>query len=84
MSADDDLRAVIAGLDQDSVTKSRNGLAGLNGIPGLNQLLSANMRDHATSQTVVLIKPHVTRLPVSANISPQYLLGPARGFKVLL
>jgi len=76
--------AVIAGLDQDSVTKSRNGLAGLNGIPGINQLLSANMRDHSTSQTVVLIKPHVTRLPVSANISPQYLLGPARGFKVLL
>ena len=76
--------AVIAGLDQDSVSKSRSGLAGLNGIPGLNQILSSNNRDHATSQTVILIKPRVTRLPISANISPQYLLGPQRGFKVLL
>ena len=76
--------AVIAGLDQDSVSKSRSGLPGLNGIPGLNQILSSNNRDHATSQTVILIKPRVTRLPISANISPQYLVGPQRGFKVLL
>jgi len=76
--------AVIAGLDQDSINRSRSGLAGLNDIPGLNQLLSENRRDKEKSETLILIKPHVTRLPMSATISPQILLGPARGFKVLL
>lgn len=76
--------AILAGLDQQNVTKTRNGLAGVNDIPGLNQILSSNYRDNATSQTLILIRPHVTRLPMAATISPQYLLGPARGFKVLL
>ncbi len=76
--------AVLAGLDQDSIIRSRDGLAGLNEIPGLNQLLSENTRDKEKSETLILIKPHVTRLPMSADISPQILLGPARGFKVLL
>jgi general secretion pathway protein D len=76
--------AVLAGLDQNSINRSRNGLAGLSDIPGVNQLLSENTRDKASSQTLILIKPHVTRLPISATISPQYLVGPVRGFKVLL
>jgi hypothetical protein len=76
--------AVLAGLDQDSVDRSHNGLAGLNSVPGLNQFLSENTRDKSKSETLILIKPHVTRLPMSAEISPQYLIGPARGFKVLL
>jgi type II secretory pathway component GspD/PulD (secretin) len=59
-------------------------LAGLNEIPGLNQLLSENNRNKSYSETLILIKPRITRLPISATISPQYLLGPARGFKVLL
>jgi general secretion pathway protein D len=76
--------AVIAGLDQKAVTSSRSGLAGLAEIPGLQHLLSATTHDNATSQTLILIKPQVTRLPVSANISPQYLVGPVRGIKVML
>ena len=76
--------AVLAGLDQDSNNRNRQGLDGLNSIPGLNEILSENTRDHATSRTLILIKPHITRLPMSAKISPQYLLGPAHGFKVLL
>jgi general secretion pathway protein D len=76
--------AVLAGLDQDSINRSHDGLAGLTDVPGLNQVLSENMRDKTTSQTLILIKPRVTRLPMSATTSPQYLLGPVRGFKVLL
>ena len=57
--------AVLAGLDQQNVTKTRNGLAGINDIPGLNQILSSNYRDNATSQTLILIRPHVIRLPMS-------------------
>jgi general secretion pathway protein D len=76
--------AMLAGLEQNSVSTSRDGLMGLANIPGLNQILSENMHDKATSETLILIKPQVTRLPMSATISPQYLLGPTRGIKVLL
>ncbi len=73
--------AVIAGLDASTRTVTRNGLAGLSQIPGLNQILSENTRDTNTSKTLIIIKPTVTRLPMS--ISPQYLVGPTRGEKVL-
>jgi general secretion pathway protein D len=76
--------AVIAGLDQNSINRTRNGLAGLSDILGLNEVLSENTRDKSSSQTLILIKPRVTRLPMAATTSPQYLLGPVRGFKVLL
>jgi len=76
--------AVLAGLDASSVSATRNGLAGLSQIPGLNQLLSENTRDTQTSNTLIVIKPTVTRLPMSASISPQYLVGPVRGQRVLL
>jgi hypothetical protein len=76
--------AVLAGLDQASMSNGRDGLFGLLDIPGVNQVLSENTRDKASNQTLILIKPQVTRLPMSAAISPQYLLGPARGIKVLL
>jgi hypothetical protein len=76
--------AAIAGLDEKSITRSRDGLFGLGNIPGLNHFLSQNTHDNATSQTLILIKPQVTRLPMSATISPQYLVGPVSGIKVLL
>jgi len=76
--------AVLAGLDQNSINRSRSGLAGLSDIPGLNQVLSENTRGKSKSETLILIKPRVTRLPMSATTSPQYLLGPQRGVKVLL
>ena len=76
--------AVIAGLDQKSITSSRSGWTGVSDIPGLQHLLSSNTHDNATSQTLILIKPRVTRLPMSATVSPQYLVGPVRGIRVLL
>jgi len=76
--------AVIAGLDSDAQSVTRNGLAGLSQIPGLNQALSENTRDTQTSNTLIVIKPTVTRLPVSPDLSPQYLLGPVHGMRVLL
>lgn len=76
--------AVIAGLDQSTNTRSRTGLAGLSSIVGLNQLLSQNNREKTTSETLVVLKPVITRLPMSDSISPQFLLGPIRGVRVLL
>jgi general secretion pathway protein D len=76
--------AVLAGLDESSTSVTRNGMAGLANIPGLNQALSENTRDRKTSGTLVVIKPTITRLPMSPSISPQYLLGSIRGARVLL
>jgi type II secretory pathway component GspD/PulD (secretin) len=76
--------AVLAGLDARSMSATRNGLLGLSQIAGLNQVLSENTRDAQTSSTLIVIKPTVTRLPMSASVSPQYLVGPVRGGRVLL
>ena len=76
--------AVISGMNSSSFNKTRNGLLGLAQIPGLNQVLSENTRQTLVSQTLVVIRPTITRLPMSPEISPQYLLGPVRGERVLL
>jgi general secretion pathway protein D len=76
--------AVIAGMDLNMQNVSRNGLYGITQIPGLNQFLSENTRETQISNTLIVIKPTITRLPMSPWISPQYLLGPARGERVLL
>ncbi len=76
--------AVLAGMDQNSRSITRNGLLGLSQIPGLNQILAENNRDAATSSTLLVIKPTITRLPMSSSISPQYFIGPVRGERVLM
>lgn len=76
--------AVLAGMDETIRSVTRSGLIGLSQIPWLNQVLSENTRDTQTSNTLLLIKPTITRLPMSADISPQYLLGQRHGARVLL
>jgi len=76
--------ALLAGLDISSHNVTRSGLIGLSQIPGLNQLLSENTRDTQSSNTLLVLKPTIVRLPMSSTISPQYLLGPQRGERVLL
>jgi len=76
--------AIIAGLDSSTETFSRSGLAGIGQIPGLKQLLTETTRDKQTSNTLLVIKPTITRLPVSDVTGPQYLLGARRGNRVVL
>jgi general secretion pathway protein D len=76
--------AVLAGIDENTSTVTRNGIAGLSQIPGLNQALGENTRDNKSESTLLVIKPTITRLPMSGFISPQYLLGPILGARVLL
>lgn len=76
--------AILAGMDLNSHSVTRNGLIGLSQISGLNQILSENTRDQESSNTLIVLKPTITRLPMSSTISPQYLLGPASGERVLL
>jgi general secretion pathway protein D len=76
--------AVLAGMDENTTTVTRNGIAGLAQIPGLNQVLGENTRDNKSESTLLVIKPTITRLPMSSFVSPQYLLGPILGARVLL
>ncbi len=76
--------AILAGMDEQDHTVSRSGIAGLAQIPGINQALSENTRDNKASNTLILIKPSITRLPMASWISPQYFLGPQHGERVLM
>jgi type II secretory pathway component GspD/PulD (secretin) len=76
--------AILAGLDSEIKSLTRNGVWGLTEVPYLNEALAENTREHVTSETLIVVKPTITRLPMAAWISPQYLYGPARGERVLL
>ena len=76
--------AVVTGLDADTTTTTRSGLPGVSQIRGLNQVLAENTRDRTTSKVLLVIKPTITRLPMSDTVSPQYLLGPRGGERVIL
>jgi general secretion pathway protein D len=76
--------AVLAGIDENTHTTTRNGIPGLAQIRGLNQVLSENTRDDKSENTLLVIKPTITRLPMSSFISPQYFLGPRDGPRVVL
>jgi general secretion pathway protein D len=76
--------AVLTGMDESSTNLTRNGIAGISSIPGVNHVLSENTRTRSSSSTLVVIKPTIIRLPMSDTVTPQYLLGPVRGERVIL
>ena len=76
--------AVLGGLDEQTLSVNRSGIAGLADIPGINQLFSENTRNTEKSKTLLVLKPKITRPPMSSYISPQFLLGPVRGQRVLM
>jgi general secretion pathway protein D len=79
-----DQYAFLAGLDQQSKTRGKQGLAGLTSIPLLSALLSDNNTDKKSNQTLIVVKPVVRSLPVGDAINPQFLVGPVKGVRVLL
>lgn len=76
--------AVLAGLDSTNHTVTKSGIAGLGDIKILGDLLSQTVRDRQTSRTLIVIKPVITRLPMTQSFGPQYMLGPIRGERVVL
>ncbi len=76
--------AVVTGIDADTTTTTRSGLPGVSQLRGVNQVLAENTRDHTTSKVLLVIKPTITRLPMSETVSPQYLYGPRGGERVIL
>jgi general secretion pathway protein D len=75
--------AILAGLDTQSSTTTRNGFPGLSGIPVIRDLLTEVNKTHENSQTLVLLKPHATRTEVAIS-GPSYYVGTQSGNKVLL
>lgn len=80
----EDQWAVIAGLQENTQSITKSGFLGLGQIPGLDQILSEHTRERKTENLLLVIKPTLKTLPMSASISPQYLLGPVRGERVLM
>jgi general secretion pathway protein D len=76
--------AVIAGLDADTKTLTRTGIFGLVQLPYLNEVLAENTRTSNNSKTLIVIKPHLSRLPPDPLQSPVFLFGGDNGAKVLL
>jgi general secretion pathway protein D len=75
--------AIVAGMQDDTHSLSKTGFPGLDRLPGLQTIFTQTTREHRTSDTLVLIKPTITRLPMSNEISPQFLIGPQRGSRVV-
>lgn len=76
--------AIIAGLTDDESSINKSGLPGLSQIPGIDQVLAENQRTRSSSDTLLLIEPTITRLPMEGTISPQFLLGSVHGARVVL
>ncbi len=76
--------AVIAGIDSETLTTTRNGIMGLADIPWVNQFLAENTRDKEVSRTLVLLNPVVTRAPAYERVIPAISSGGENGERVLL
>jgi general secretion pathway protein D len=53
--------SLLAGLIKQDTTKSKGGVAGLAGIPGLGRLFSTNETNDNDTDIVMLITPHIVR-----------------------
>jgi general secretion pathway protein D len=76
--------AVVAGLDAITRTISRTGIPGIADIPWLRHVTAQNTRSTENSRLLIVLKPHLTRLPASAWLSPQFVYGSENGSRVLL
>lgn len=75
--------AVVSGLNQQQLDKSKSGFPGLGDVPGLDLLFAEHTRNHTKTEVLILIKPQLlTPVPVNdpgAGIS----IGPSRGDRVI-
>ena len=76
--------AVVAGMDAVTRSISRTGIPGLGDIPWLRSITAQNTVSSENSRLLIVLKPHLTRLPASAWLSPQFVYGSENGSRVLL
>jgi general secretion pathway protein D len=75
--------AILAGLDSQTTTVTRNGIAGLSDIPAIGDLFTDINKTQQRSQTLVVLKPHPLSETATTDRQPVYL-GGGYGRKVLL
>jgi general secretion pathway protein D len=75
--------AILAGLNTQTSSVTRSGLAGLSEIPAVGNLFTDVNRTHANSQTLMVVKPHPIR-DLEMPLLPAYDFGGQYGRKVML
>jgi type II secretory pathway component GspD/PulD (secretin) len=75
--------AVIGGMKEDDRSLSKTGFPVAGEMPGLAALFGQTTRDHRKSDTLLVIKPTITRLPMSSDPLRAYVLGPHGGARTL-
>ena len=75
--------AILAGLDTQSNTVSKNGIAGLSEIPAVGDLFADINKTQLNSRTLMVLKPHPLSEVPFVDQAPVYL-GGEYGLKVLL
>jgi len=67
--------AVIAGLMQSTLSEDRSGIPGLSSIPFLGHLFTKTTKTEIVGQTLVVLKPHIVKLPPWETPSPVLWVG---------
>jgi general secretion pathway protein D len=75
--------AILAGLDTQSTSVTKNGIAGLSEIPTVGDLFSDMNKTQIRSQTLMVLKPHPLSETAITDRQPVYI-GGEYGRKVLL
>jgi general secretion pathway protein D len=76
--------AVIAGMDSESLTETRNGIIGLADVPWVNQFLAENTRGRQTSRSMIVLKPVLMEPPAFESLPLQFTSSGDNGPRVLL
>lgn len=67
--------AVVAGLQQNTDTRSVAGTAGVASIPILSQIFSQHMKEKDKSEILILMRPHLLSLPGNQNVPRDVWVG---------
>jgi general secretion pathway protein D len=67
--------AVVAGLINPSVSKSRSGISGLTQIPLIGNLFTQTTKDTEGENVLIAIRPHLLSLPPDQMVSPKLRVG---------
>lgn len=75
VSLDEDQWAVVAGLQQNTDSRSLGGTAGLSSIPVASQIFSQHMKEKDSSEILILMRPHLVSLPGNQNVPKDIWVG---------
>ena len=75
--------AIVGGLETETRTITRNGLAAVTNIPPLSEIFGSIDRSHENSQTLLVIKPHVIAGKLQLE-GAELFMGSAAGSRVLI